>query len=339
MIDNVVAIVSTAHWQGDPRLNRHVSYLQAAGYQVTLSTHSDKPRGAALLGALSGIWRGDGRRVILPDPDLFVLGSLVARLRRKLPILDIHEDYAKAAMARPWIPDYLRPIVRALASLNTVIARAVAWRTMTAAPELSTEGDFLVLNLPDPASVDPSPYEGDRRLLYIGDLTLARGAVEMIEVLSHLDETFELVLVGPTDVEVGKTISEIAAKLGVSGRVITTGRLSHREAWTTASGSLVGLSLLTDVPAYREAVATKLWEYMAHGIPPVVSDLPGQRRLIAQLDESLICRSTAEVAAAIQDLVGDVAKRIQLGRSARSLIEKAWADNRPDLAVQSVVAP
>ena len=339
MSGNDVAIVSTAHWQGDPRLNRHVTYLERAGHHVTLSTHSDQTRPAALIGALRDIWSGEGRIVILPDPELFVLGSLVARLRRRLAIIDIHEDYAKAAMARPWIPDLLRPFVKVLAALNSRIGRGIAWRTMTAAPELTRTGDHVVLNLPDPASVDPMPFRGDKSLVYIGDLTIARGAVEMVEVLSHLDETFSLTLIGPASQEVNTAITSVASKLGVATHVKKPGRLAHSEAWTAAGGSLAGLSLLADVPAYREAVATKVWEYMAHGIPPVVSDLPGQRRLVSQLDASLICGSPKEAAAAIRRLADDQAKRTELGERARSLVEKAWSEHRPDLAVQSVVEP
>lgn len=334
-----VAIVSTAHWQGDPRLNRHVSYLEAAGHHVTLSTHSDKSRSAALFAAFWDIWNGQAQIVIFPDPDLFVMGSLLAKLRRRRPVIDIHEDYPKAAMARPWIPELVRPVVRVLAAANTRIGRGLAWRTMTAASELTETDDYLALNLPDPAAIEPAFYRGDRQLVYIGDLTVARGAVQMVEVLSHLDETFDLVLIGPANDEVSTVISSTATRLGVTSRVRWSGRLPHEEAWALAGGSLAGLSLLTDVPAYRDAVATKLWEYMAHGIPPVVSDLPGQRGLVAQLDESLVCGSVVEAAAAIEQLAGNETRRLQLGHDARSLVEKAWAEHRPDLVVQSVVEP
>jgi hypothetical protein len=73
--------------------------------------------------------------VILPDQDLFLLGSLAVRLTGKRPVIDIHEDYAKAAAARSWIPGYLRPIVGLLARLAVALGRWAAWRAIVAAPE------------------------------------------------------------------------------------------------------------------------------------------------------------------------------------------------------------
>lgn len=334
-----VAIVSTAHWHGDPRLNRHISYLAAAGHRVALTTFSDTSRPAALVRAIREIWNRDHRIVILPDPELFVLGSLIARLRRTRPVIDIHEDYAKAAMARTWVPDWMRPIVRILAALNTRLGRGAAWRTMTAAPELNQRGDYLVLNLPDPDLIVARPYEGANKVVYVGDLTVARGAVQMVEAMSHVNAELDLVMIGPASDDVADAIHATATRLGVSANVQMRGRMTHNEAWDLAAGALAGLNLLSDVPAYREAVATKVWEYMAHGIPPIVSDLPGQRRIVSKIDEALVCKTVADTAEVIEALAGDHLRRQELGRAARSLLERAWSENRPDLVVQSVVEP
>lgn len=129
------------------------------------------------------------------------------------------------------------------------------------------------------------------------------------------------------------------ADSGTAHQIEVTGRLDHSEAWRLAGGALAGLNLLRPVPAYRDAVATKLWEYLAVGTPPVVSDLPGQAHLVSGLDPQLVCRSIDDAVSVITALSRDVARRRRIAESGRRLVEEAWAKNRPDLALQGAVAP
>jgi glycosyltransferase involved in cell wall biosynthesis len=334
-----IAIVSTAHWEGDPRLNRHRAYLEAAGHRVSLITHRGVSRPLALLRSLVGIARTASDVVILPDPELYFLGSLAARLGGGLPVVDIHEDYPRAAMARPWIPKWARPLFRLGAAVAVWLGRSAAWRVMVAAPELAKEGDALVLNVPEPATLSPLPHDGTNRLVYIGDVTLARGALTMVETLGNLDESFVLQLIGRANTSTRDQIEAAARRFDVSSRLEVMGQIDHAEAWTLAQGALAGLNLLEPVPAYMEAVATKLWEYMAVGLPAVVTDLPGQARVISQVHPELVCSTPSEAAGTIRRLAAEPELRAALGERSRRLVEERWAANRPDLAVQSLVEP
>jgi glycosyltransferase involved in cell wall biosynthesis len=334
-----VEIVTTAHWGGDPRLNRHIQYLTAGGVRAALSTFAESSRIIAVVKALRAILASEARVVILPDPEMFLIGSLVARLRRRMPVIDIHEDYGKAAMARSWVPDLARRFVRAVADMAVSAGRSAAWRVLVAAPELAREGDFMALNIPDPSTFEPAAHDGSNRLAYVGDITTARGALAMVELLADLDETFVLRLIGRASEGTSEELHAAALRMGVADRVELTGRLEHNRAWAEAKGSLAGLNLLEPAPAYREAVATKLWEYLAIGLPPIVSDLPGQRGLIGSIDEDLVCSSTRQAAAIATALSADPERRAALAEKGRRLVEKAWSDNRPDRAVQAVVEP
>lgn len=334
-----VEIISTAHWDGDPRLNRHVQYLRRAGDDATLTTFSGYSRIAAIARVLIAVVRSRASVVILPDPEMFLPGSLAARLTGKRPVVDIHEDYGKAAMARPWAPDLARPVVRSLANALVLAGRIVAWRVMVAAPQLSRPGDFVALNIPDPDSLDFTEHDGSKRLVYVGDLTRARGAVSMVEVLGHLDEEFELLLIGGGSETMLEEIEATARREGVADRVRLSGRLDPADAWSAARGALAGLNLLSPAPAYLDTVATKLWEYMAVGLPPIVSDLPGQSAVVSQIDENLVCDSAASAAAVAQALDRDAERRTSLAAIGRRLVEDAWEKERPDLVVQEVVRP
>lgn len=339
MSPSSVLIVSTVHWVGDPRLNRHREYLTDAGHEVSLMSHRGAPRWLALARTLKDIARSKSSVVILPDPELYFLGSVAARLTGKRPVPDIHEDYPRAAMARPWVPGWARPVVRVLAAFATWLGRLAAWRVMVAAPELARRGDLVVLNVPDPLSLQPVAPDGSHRLVYIGDVTLARGALAMVETLGHLDESFVLEVIGNLSTGVASWIESAADGLGVRSRVDLIGRLEHSEAWSRAGGALAGLNLLAAVPAYMEAVATKLWEYMAIGLPVVVSDLPGQARIVSQIHPDLVCPTPLEAADMIRRLAHDPELRKALGEQARRLVEEKWEASRPDRVVQSLLEP
>lgn len=339
MTGRVVEIVTTAHWEGDPRLNRHVRYLTHGGHAASLTSFKGSGRTSAIWQAVLAIVRSRAQIILIPDPEMFLPGSLAARLSGKLPVIDIHEDYGKAATARAWVPAWARPLVRAMANIAVWGGRLVTWRVLVAAPELSRSGDFVALNVPDPGSLPQAGYDGSRRLVYVGDVTTARGALTMIEVLAELDDTFELLLIGRVGEETAKTMMDAARAHGVDKQIEMTGRLGHDEAWQMARGCLAGLNLLAPVPAYQQAVATKLWEYMAIGLPPIVSDLPGQRRLVSQIDPDLVCASPAEAASIATALAKNPERRSSLAAIGPKLVEEAWADSRPDLAVQAVVEP
>ncbi len=339
MTHQIIEIVTTAHWKGDPRLNRHVGYLTDAGHSATLTSLEGSGRISATWRGMVAIARSKADIVLIPDPEMFLLGGLAARVSGKLPVIDIHEDYGKAAMSRAWVPAWARWLIGTIANLAVWCGRVAAWRVLAAAGELRRPGDFLVLNIPDPSSLSISDYDGSRRLVYVGDVTEARGAAAMVQVLAALDDSFDLLIVGNVGVDTAEAVLEMAQELDVANRIEMTGRMEHHEAWQMAGGALAGLNLLEPVPAYQMAVATKLWEYMAIGVPPIVSNLPGHARIVGQIDPNLVCGSLEEAAAVAAALASNPSHRKRLAETGRLLLEHMWAESRPDLAIQEAVAP
>jgi len=336
-----VAVVTSTHWSGDPRLNRHARYIEQAGMKASLTSTAGKgSRIQATIRALREIRNTQADVVILPDPELFLFGSLAARLTGRKPIIDIHEDYAKAAAARTWIPEPLRPVLRLFSQLLVRLGRILAWRVVVAAPELARYGDTVVVNVPNPEKFVSTPSRAtSAKLVYVGDVTIARGALEMVEVLGDLDARFELLIIGRTDDETERAMSHRASQLGITDRLTLTGRLPHDEAWRLAADSSAGLSLLQPVPAYQQAVATKLWEYMAVGIPPIVSDLPGQAAVVGQIHPDLVCSSAGDAAAIATRLEQDRQLRESIVSTGIELVSQKWNEVRPDLAIQEAVVP
>lgn len=332
-------ILSTAHWAGDPRLNRHAAYLEAAGIPTSLVTFGL----SGIAGRLTGVFkalREVGRKrpavVIYPDPELFVLGAIWARIFGVVSVIDVHEDYRKAAYAREWIPRWLRTGVGLLAWLNDRIGRLIATTTVVAAEELSSKHSITVLNIPDPASFEAPIRSEDRTtVIYIGDVTVARGALEIAD-LAHRLPGLTFLVIGRCDAALA---DEMRAVAGPDASLEMVGQKSHKDAWEMARGSVAGLSLLHPVPAYQEAVATKLWEYCAAAIPPVVTDLPGQRGFVSRIDESLAVSDKEALQAVVTRLAEDEGWRTRVAEKARALVESEWGIHRPDLELVAAVNP
>jgi hypothetical protein len=291
---------------------------------------------AGVLQALKELRRQRPDVVIFPDPELFVIGSIWARLIGVSPVIDVHEDYRKAAYARDWVPRWFRSGVGLLAWLNDRIGRFIATNTVVAAPELSSKRSTTVLNIPDPDTFEAEPRHDDRgKVVYIGDVTVARGALEIADLAHRMPELTFLVI--------GRCAAALADEMravaGPEASLELVGQKAHEEAWQMAGGSIAGLSLLHPVPAYQDAVATKLWEYCAAAIPPVVSDLRGQKAFVSRIDESLAVSDVDSLQAVVARLSEDEDWRDRMAQRSRSLLESEWQTHRPDRKLVAAVSP
>ena len=55
-----------------------------------------------------------------------------------------------------------------------------------------------------------------------------------------------------------------------------------------AQGALAGLSLLHDVPNYRQSLPTKVIEYMARGLPVITTPLPMAASIVGRAECGLV---------------------------------------------------
>lgn len=322
-------ILTTAHHRDDARLTRHVDTLNRHGISTTLIADVRRPPWRRLVMAPWSAWshlrsvRPDA--VLLPDPELYVAGTLVARLLGIRAIIDIHEDYAAVAADRDWIPKTLRPVVGSLTRLVTMLGRRFAHSTVVAADHLRHPGDLVVPNVPalhffpDPTDVGARPTA-----VYVGDITISRGAHAMVDLLDLVPD-LHLELIGPITSDLRADLMGIATRKGAADRLHVTGRLPYREAWQRAAGAAAGLALLQDTPAYRSALPTKVWEYMAAGIPVIATALPAQMQLLNETGAGVLVGSTEGAAQCLTAWLADPGLAAAIGRKGRIAYEAQTA--------------
>lgn len=295
-----VSIVACGHDVADARIHRLCAAFRRHGLRVEvlgLGSAADGPPGCAVAvvarPGLSGrlllsfryAMRARGRVVFAVDPDGLVAARVVGGLRRRPVVADVHEDYAKLTRDRPWARGLRGALARALVGVSTTAAKGAALTIVADehVPPQRADNRLVVPNRPDPRML---PGRGTvprcelPTAVYVGDIRASRGLKSMVEAVAASDP-WRLILIGPVAAADAAWLTQRVEQPDLVGRVDVLGRLAPEAAWAIAAAAWCGLSLLEDTPAYRDAVPSKLFEYLAVGLPVVVTDLPRQRAMVA----------------------------------------------------------
>lgn len=343
-------VVTVVHHPEDSRIrHREIPALLEAGWAVTYAapfsgyglpvetggadglTAVDVPRanGRRRLRALRGaraLLREQARDhdvVLLHDPELL---AALPGLRLPPVVWDVHEDTAAAVTLKPWLPEAVRPVVRG------AFRRLERWaerRTHLILAEHSYRDRFRDdhLVVPNVGRVPASVLPPDEpRAVYVGSLTRARGAADLVEaarlIADKTDSALTMLLVGQASQEVEALLRDAVDE----GVVTWTGFLPSDQAMARLDGAMVGLSLLRDEPNYRVSLPTKVMEYMAHGVPVVTTPLPLARDLVEEAGCGVVVpfADPMAVAEAILDLWTDTDRRRAKGAAGHRLAAQRY---------------
>ena len=313
-----LTILSTGHDVADARLHRIAAAAVAAGLAVEVRAHGspdDAPDGVIYRGRhdrpgrprrfarASTAAAGTRSRVVLVvDPDLIVPSLVWTRLRGQRIVVDVHEDYEAVTRDRPWT----RGLVGVAARIAVRLAMRFAARadlTVVAddhLPPREARCRLVVRHAPEVTDVaraldkDPCP-----RAVYIGDVRPSRGLWSMLLVLSETPK-WTLDIVGRLSEVTREEVDRRLCELDLADRVTFYGQQPPDRAWKVASGAWCGLALLEETPAYRAAVPTKVYEYLAAGIPVLASPLPRVQGLLESVGAGMTATSSDEAGAILR---------------------------------------
>jgi glycosyltransferase involved in cell wall biosynthesis len=218
------------------------------------------------------------------DPELMPVGALL-KLHGKRVIYDVHEDYS-GAMKGKWIPEPLTgPAAFAVSFCEGTLARAcdrIVAATPTIAAKFPPERTRLVQNFPwlnELKCANPVPYaQREAIAIYIGWLSDGRGIGTMMQAteLAAKQQPVRLLLAG-------KVIPGAKAAFEADGPnplIEYLGFLDRPKVAELISRARVGLVTLPPTGNYVNAQPTKLFEYMAGGLPVIASDFPVYRKFV-----------------------------------------------------------
>lgn len=287
-----VLVLTTVHWPDDTRIRERLIRTLSREFEILYATKQPGPsdrQGLTWIGLRGGrfrrntaamlvILRKDWDILVLHDPETIPLG-LIARLFRRSPVVvDIHENVPATAYTRPWVPGVLRPIVSSLSRWLLRLAERALIVTL-AEPgyrSLFARSHAVFPNYPDTSGYPEPAPDSTGEVVYLGDVTLQRGAGVAVEGCAMAG--LPLRLIGRVADETRAAIDFMAAEAGLT--VHYEGMIPNRDALRLVAQSAVAISPLLDVPNYRDSQPTKILEYLALGVPTVASDLPGTRSMV-----------------------------------------------------------
>lgn len=294
-----VLVLSTVHQAEDPRLRQRTVAVLARDHLVRYATTPPGPadaggpassvewrplrgsRPARWVRALKEALRSDVDLVSLHDPETIPIGFAVRALRRRPVVFDVHEDVPGQLRTKPWLPAPLR-VPLALLAAGLLRAAERVFTITLAEPNyrhLFRREHPVLPNYPEPGAL-PEPRASGGAVVYVGDVTEARGATLAVEAVGALAPPRPpLRLIGRVQPELARRLTARATDLGVD--LDLPGFLPHPQAMAAAAEAAVGLSPLADTPNYRSSLPTKTLEYLAVGIPVLASDLPGTADVLA----------------------------------------------------------
>lgn len=329
-----VTILSSGHDVADARLHRHCAALHRAGLRVEVIAKGradDAPAGAEFRASRSngmagrGVQalllpgRARGRVLITLDPDLIP----AARMRRLFShgrrlAVDMHEDYVALLDDRAWARGPRGAVARIWARTAVTLSRG-ADLTVVAdqhVPPGEAAHRLVVRNLPDlsllPERGEPDPTP---RALYIGDVRASRGLFDMLRAI-ELAPDWELDVVGPVAARDRERLDAWAAGSPAAARVRLHGRMPPAAAWRLARGAWVGMSLLHSTPAFESAIPSKIYEYLACGLPVLTSPIKRAAELVEKAGAGAAVADPDEAGAALRDWSGGARAEFELLRAA-----------------------
>ncbi len=313
-----VSFLTSGHDVADARLHREVDAATRHGLSVEVLGLGDpraapaaqrvrtRPRPSGMLArlalALRLPWRAGGTVLFVLDPDLVPAGLLAARVRRRRLVVDVHEDYRALLADRAWARGPAGRLVGAGVGAVLRLARLADLLVVADAhvPPLTAPNRLVVRNvgyarhLPQPGEADPAP-----RAVYIGDVRESRGLKAMLAALADAPQ-WSLDVVGPVSSDDEAWLRRWQGESAAAARVRFHGRLPPDQAWAFASGAWAGLCLLDDTPAFRDALPTKIYEYLACGLPVVTSSLPRAASLVTAAGAGVVVSGADELSATLR---------------------------------------
>ncbi|MDR0593575.1 MAG: glycosyltransferase, partial [Bifidobacteriaceae bacterium] len=135
--------------------------------------------------------------------------------------------------------------------------------------------------------------------------------------------------IGPLAREDGAELARrLAQDPDLAGRVRLRGRVPPERAWASARGAWAGLALLDQTPAFGRSMPSKVYEYLACGLPVITTPLPRPAALIRQTGAGAVVEDAVGAARVLRAWQSDPAAYRQVRQAAAAARAQALA--QPD---------
>ncbi len=268
----------------------------------------------------------------LHDPELLTIARPLARRSGARVVYDSHEHSVQHMLQKGFIPGPLRRVAagavalaerRALPHLSAVVTadRGVAehFRGLGAIPvvlhNFVRQDLFEGVERPAEPAYDLA-YHGSMPRFYLETCFGADDA------LRRRGREVRWLFIGQALERDRDWVADQVRRRGAAERFEFQPRMPHPDIPAAVSRAHLGIIPLPDRPKYHSNIPTKLFEFMALGMPVVLSDLPPTRPFVADGEAAIAVPpdDPESYAAAIDDLLGDPDRMARMGRAGRQKV-------------------
>ena len=245
------------------------------------------------------------------DTELIPVGLMLRMLGRKV-IIDVHENSAGAIMSRAYVKSMF---VKRVLSTGIKILEKGSSRffsaIVTARPDISelfqkhhpfTLRNFPVLPVYEEIENVPVP-KPKKAIIYVGGMTEIRGVRELITAFEHIEDA-ELWLLGFFGTE---SFEKECKALAGWKNVNFLGQVEATEIFGYIKKADIGIVTFLPAPNHITTLATKPFEYMACGLPMVMSHFPYWKNFFGDSSLYVDPSKPNEIVDAVHQLLGDPA--------------------------------
>lgn len=247
------------------------------------------------------------------DPELLHTAVRLSKHGKKV-IFDSHEFTAMQILTKSYLPKILRPILAYIyrnyetSALNRLTGLIVpcTYNGQDYFKKISIP-KIVIGNYPKLSLIDKyKNYEVPRdkeKICYVGGISTSRGVFQMAKAARLAGK--KLVLIG----EVPEDVRARLEKMSEYENIEVLGKQPHDIAMHEVAKCSIGLSLLQNEGQYAnlDNLPTKVYEYMALGMPAVISDFPYYKKTIEKYQYGIAVDSSREeeIVGAIQEILSN----------------------------------
>lgn len=317
---NIEGIESINLWTWQPS-SRDPGFMSRISYYLLFSLH-------AVLWI--GFHPGSYDLIITSAPPLFthIPGKLSKILWRTPWIVEIRDLWIDASISLGFLKK---------GSIYEIFSRKLEATSLKSADLITVTTEELGRRLPyqreisnkiqwvpngvDTAFFKPLNAQKKQQLIYAGNIGHAQDLVNVILSLKIIMQTFPLTLNIVGDGDIKDYLVTLVEKEGLNEYVTFPGPVEREAVPMLISESLIGLAPLKNLETLEYAAPTKVYEYMACGIPFLGCGRGEIETIARESGAGVIAENTPEaIASAILDLLEDPQKIDKMGRSGRAYV-------------------
>jgi len=229
----------------------------------------------------------------LSNAELLPIALVLKLITKSRVVFDFREDYVEFLRLKPYIKGPLKDLPIAITRiLINLVCRSMDGvifgdeRVQASYPPIAPERQMFVHHFPLLSMFGPNPIPFSARkydVVYLGTMSQTGGIFVMLEAIAILKKRLpglRAIFIGQPVEYVEKRFYKFIREKGLLKTIEVTGRVPYSQVPELLNEAKVGLIGLLDVPKFKKQSASKLFEYLAKGIPCVSSDLPPERHFM-----------------------------------------------------------